>query len=105
MPSLIRAQTLIGVAVRIVARAVLTMDGFDASVAAVGDTVESRRVIRALVRCALRHPEQAPPIPGTSARILRSRSYGPYPPLRLLYRFSDGTVYLYLVEPYDELRD
>ena len=76
---------------------------YEESLLALDDTVETRAVLRALLERARTRPENAPAVPGTEARVLRSRAYANYPPLRLIYGYGGGVVRLYLVEVYDPL--
>lgn len=82
---------------------IVSMPGFDVSVAALGDTAEVRAVVRALIGHVSRSPYDVPKVPGREVRVIKSRSYGPYPAIRLLYRVVQDTVYLYEAGFYDEL--
>jgi hypothetical protein len=88
-----------------VSRRIVTVPGFDLSVAGLGGSAEVREVVKALIARAERYPENAPRLPGLEARVVKSRSYGDYPALRLLYRVDEETIYLYEVASYDELSD
>lgn len=86
-------------------RRIVTAPGFDLSVAALGDTAEVRQIVKALIARAERQPENAPKLAGLEARVVKSRSYGTYPAIRMLYRVEGDTIYLYEVAFYDELTD
>jgi hypothetical protein len=83
----------------LVVRRTIAAAGFYDSVAALGDSVEVSRVVRALILHARLYPAQAPRIPGTYARVIRSRASGRFPALRLIYRFGEGTLTLLHIEP------
>lgn len=84
-------------------RRIVTDDAFRECLLALGTSPEIEEVVQALVLRATSRPERARPIPGSDLRVLRSRSYGPYPALRLFYEFDDAEVRLRWIEEWDEL--
>jgi hypothetical protein len=60
-------------------------------------------VVRHLARRLAESPERGTPVPGTDVYLLRTRTHGSYPALRLFYTFDVYAVYLLNVERYDEL--
>lgn len=67
------------------------------------DSPETRAVVKRLIGRARNWPEGAPEIDDIGARVLRSRPWGDYPAIRLLYGLEDGVVFLYHIEKYDPL--
>lgn len=82
---------------------IVMVPGFEASIAALGDSPEVSQVVKVLLAQAVNHPYRAPRLDGYEARILKSRSYGNYPALRLLYRVERDVIYLYEIGPHPEL--
>lgn len=86
-------------------RLIVPVIGFEASVAALGSSVEVQDVVRALISRVERDPERARKLPGLEARVIKSRSFGTCPAIRLLYRVTADSIYLYEVAVYDELAE
>lgn len=86
-------------------RRVIAVTGFLESADALGGTPEVSLVIDALIKRAVSRPEAGAVIPGFKARMIKSRSYGIYPALRLIYALENDVVSLYDVSTYDELAD
>jgi hypothetical protein len=84
-------------------RRVIAVPEFETYVAALGDSPEVRELVKAMISFVERQPFNAPEIPGLTARVIKSRSYGKYPSLKLVYRVEDDVIYLYSIAPYDEL--
>lgn len=87
------------------ARRIERSDAFYDSLVFLDDSPETVKVVEALVHRATSQPENAPELPGYSLRAIRSRSWGRYPALRLIYSFDDWAVHLRYVERWDELSE
>lgn len=79
------------------------MRGYEESVAALGDSDEVHAARRALLAWVAEHADRGQTVPGTSARVVRTRSQHGCSALRLIYRHEADTVYLYRLLPWDEL--
>ena len=87
-------------------RNLIPLPGFAAAAAALGSgSPETRELLHALLRRVERQPENAPTLPGQGTRVLKTRTYGSYPAVRLLYMAVGQTIYLFDVGFYDELND
>jgi hypothetical protein len=76
---------------------------FEDCLSTLEDSPETRAVVQRLIERARTWPEGAPEIADIGARVLRSRPWGRYPAIRLLYGFEDGIIFLYHIENYDPL--
>lgn len=84
-------------------RRVTALETFYDSLAALDDSHETKQVVKALMLRVSAQPESAPMLPGKTIRVLKSRSGGALPALRLFYWMDDERVCLLYIEAYDEL--
>ena len=84
-------------------RKVIRTDAFEESVAALSDAPETRLILETLILRVRRCAHAGESIPGSAARVIRSRPYRNFPALRLIYRVSGTTIYLSRADPYDAL--
>lgn len=84
-------------------RRIVTFDDFDRAAAELA-VPAADRMLSALIQSIAADPYRFPTLAGLTVRVLRSRSYGPYPALRIFYTFDEEAVYLLHVEMYDELQ-
>ncbi len=73
------------------------------SLAKLHDSEETVSTVKALLLRAVNYPQSAPTLRDNDIRILKTRSYGAYPALRLFYAIDAEAVYLLYIEHYDEL--
>jgi hypothetical protein len=64
---------------------------------------ETGQPARALLLRAINRPEQGSRVAGYRIWEMKTRRFGPFVPLRLLYSFNDTTVYLLWLEVHEEL--
>lgn len=83
-------------------RRVVALDEFEVSLQDLGSH-GAARLVHALARHIAGNPERAPSLDGMNVRVLKTKSYGDHPALRLFYTFDAHAVYLLHVERYDEL--
>jgi len=87
-----------------VRKRIVRTDAFDESVAALSDSRETTLVLAMMIGRARRWPHAGELIPGTAARVIRSRPYGTFPAIRLIYRAAGDIIYLYRADHYDVLK-
>jgi hypothetical protein len=78
--------------------------GFYRSLAALGSSPAVSLVVDAMIDQIGLRGDEAPVIPGTSARVIKTTSYGDVPALRLVYRVHNDVIFLYDLAVYDELK-
>ena len=76
---------------------------FEETVAALDDSREVRLVLETLILRAGRWPHAGELLPGTAARVLRSLPYHDCPAVRLIYRVTRTSIFLYRADYYDAL--
>jgi hypothetical protein len=84
---------------------VTALGAFYESLASLGDSEETVSVAKALVVRAGLQPERGELLRGLRVRVWKSRSFGPYPALRLFYWIDGNTVYLLSIERYDDFAE
>ncbi|MEA2490834.1 MAG: hypothetical protein QOH21_2626 [Acidobacteriota bacterium] len=76
----------------------VAVDGFDAAVAALGDSAKARRSVAAAILRLRRNCGNWPKIPGTHARVLRTHGNPELLSLSLYYRVDGDVIHLYDVQ-------
>jgi hypothetical protein len=76
----------------------VAVDGFDAAVAALGDTPKARRSLAAAILRLRRNSGNWPKIAGTHARVMRTHAGPELLSLSLYYRVDGDVIRLYDVQ-------
>lgn len=76
----------------------VAVDGFDAAVAALGDTPQARRSVAAAILRLRRNSGNWPKIPGTHARVMRTHAGPELLSLSLYYRVDGDVIHLYDIQ-------
>jgi hypothetical protein len=76
----------------------VAVDGFDAAVAALGDTPKARRSVAAAILRLRRNSGNWPKIPATHARVMRTHAGPELLSLSLYYRVDSDVIHLYDVQ-------
>ena len=83
-------------------RRVTAVAAFYESLATLDESQETLEVFKTLMLRVATDPERGPTLPGMSVRVMKTRGYGPFPPLRIFYWIDDDTVYLLEVDVYGQ---
>jgi len=82
-------------------RRVIPMKDFNCALASLDDVPVD--LVRDLACRIAAHPERTGPSDGNGIRMVKTRTYGAYPAVRLFFRFDEQAVYLTNIEIRDEL--
>lgn len=77
------------------ARRIIAIEGYEAAVAALGQSAAAKRSLAAALLRLEPDPGRWPEIPGTSARVIRTHKHPELLSLCLYYRVEGEVVYLY----------